>query len=71
MAKNTESTSLVSKVGGLSSGAAGLGLFLTCVSIAYANYMVYFGTEFDWVNTILLIPSTVFVGVVAIYKFVR
>lgn len=53
------------------SGLTGFGLFLVCVSIAYANYMVFFGTEFSVVNTALLAPSTLFVAGLALYKFVR
>lgn len=53
------------------SGVTGFGLFLVCVSIAYANYMVFFGTDFDWINTALLAPSTLFVAALALYKFVK
>jgi hypothetical protein len=52
-------------------GMIGFGLFLVCVSIAYANYMVFFGTDFDWINTALLTPSTIFVAGLALYKFVK
>jgi hypothetical protein len=52
-------------------GFMGFGLFLVCVSIAYANYMVFFGTEFSIVNTLLLTPSTLFVATLALYKFIK
>lgn len=52
-------------------GVTGFGLFLVCISIAYANYMVFFGTNFSVTNTALLAPSTLFVAALALYKFVR
>lgn len=49
------------------SGVAGILLLFVVVSIAYANYVVYFGTE-GWLPKLMLIPSTVFVGVFLFYK---
>ena len=49
------------------SGLAGILLLFVAVSIAYANYVVYFGTE-GLLPKIMLIPSTLFVGVFLFYK---
>ncbi len=51
-------------------GIYGLLILFVCVSIAYANYMVFFGTS-DTISKLMLIPSTLFVGAFAVYKAVK
>lgn len=65
--KATDSTQPAIPVTGL----FGLGLFLVAISIGYANYMVYFGTEFSVANVALLTPSTLFVAALSVYKFIK
>ena len=49
------------------SGLAGIYLLFVSVSIAYANYIVFFGTE-GLLPKLMLIPSTLFVGAFLFYK---
>lgn len=51
-------------------GVAGLAILFVCISIAYANYMVYFGTD-DFVSKLMLLPSTLFVAAFLLYKAVK
>lgn len=53
------------------SGPFGVILFFVSVSILYANYMTFFGMDFNWVNVVLLTPSTLFVVGLILYKFVK
>jgi hypothetical protein len=51
-------------------GWRGVAILFVCVSIAYANYMVYFGTN-DMVSRVMLIPSALFVAIFLLYKAVK
>ena len=53
------------------SGLFGVILFFVSASILYANYMTFFGMDFNWVNIVLLTPSTLFVAGLILYKFVK
>lgn len=48
-------------------GICGIALLFSCISIGYANYVVYFGTE-GLVPKLMLIPSTIFVTMFLIIK---
>jgi len=48
-------------------GLAGLALLFVCISIVYANYVVFFGTT-GLVTKVMLIPSSLFVIAFLIYK---
>lgn len=48
-------------------GPAGIALLFVCVSIGYANYVVFFGTV-GLVPKIMLIPSTAFVALFLVIK---
>lgn len=45
----------------------GIAMLFVCVSIGYANYVVFFGTT-GLIPKIMLIPSTVFVAVFLVIK---
>jgi hypothetical protein len=49
---------------------SGIALLFVCVSIGYANYVVFFGTN-DLVSKIMLIPSSLFVLVFLVHKAVK
>ena len=51
-------------------GIVGLALLFVSVSIVYANYIVFFGTN-DPISKIMLIPSTVFVLTFLVHKAVK
>lgn len=51
-------------------GLSGLALLFVCVSIGYANYVVFFGTT-DLVSKLMLIPSTAFVLLFLVYKAIK
>lgn len=53
------------------SGVWGVLLFFVSVSIIFANYMVFFGSPFSWTTVGLLAPSTAFVALLVLYKFVK
>lgn len=48
-------------------GPFGILILFVCISIAYANYVVYFGTT-GLIPKIMLIPSTLFVGLFLVIK---
>jgi hypothetical protein len=48
----------------------GLGLLFVCISIGYANYVVFFGTS-DLISKLMLIPSTIFALGFLVYKAVK
>lgn len=52
------------------SGAWGVFYLFMCVSVGYANFVVYFGTT-DMVSKIMLIPSTVGVALFLLYKSMK
>lgn len=52
------------------SGIAGVLLLFVCVSIGYANYVVFFGTD-GLIPHLMLIPSTLFVGAFLFYKAIK
>ncbi len=45
----------------------GIAILFVCASIAYANYVVFFGTT-GMIPKIMLIPSTIFVAVFLVIK---
>lgn len=49
-------------------GVFGLFLLFVCGSIVYANYMVFVGLPFSWLNVGLLTPSTLFVAGFLLFK---
>lgn len=51
-------------------GAFGIFLLFVCVSIGYANYIVFFGTS-DPISKFMLIPSTVAVALFLLYKSMK
>lgn len=53
------------------SGIYGVLLFFVSISILYANYMTFFGMDFSWTNVALLFPSTAFVALLVLYKFIK
>lgn len=70
-AKRPATKKPVSKPAGIPvSGWYGLALLFVCISIGYANYMVFFGTD-DLISRIMLIPSTLFVVVFLLLKSVK
>lgn len=48
-------------------GIWGIAILFVCVSIGYANYVVFFGTQ-GLVPKIMLVPSTLFVTAFLILK---
>lgn len=52
-------------------GVAGLALLFVCGSIVYANYMVFVGLPFSIFNTVLLVPSSLFVLGFLVYKALK
>jgi ABC-type Co2+ transport system permease subunit len=52
------------------SGIWGVAILFVCVSIGYANYVVFFGTE-GLTAKLMLIPSTLFVGAFLVFKALR
>lgn len=51
-------------------GAWGIGMLFVCISIGYANYVVFFGTE-GIIPKAMLIPSTLFVAYFLVNKAVK
>lgn len=45
----------------------GVLMLFVCVSVGYANYVVFMGTQ-GYVPKVMLIPSTVFVAAFLVYK---
>lgn len=64
--KQPENTSTTIPVSGL----FGLGILFVAISIGYANYIVFFGTD-DLISKIMLIPSTLFVAVFLLLKALK
>ena len=74
MAKNKKTnkdTSAPEPVKGLPvHGLYGVALLFVSVSIGYANYVVYFGTE-GTMPKIMLVPSTLAVAAFLVYKALK
>lgn len=45
----------------------GVGLLFVAISVGYANYIVFFGTD-GVVPKVMLLPSTIAVGLFLVYK---
>ena len=52
------------------SGIWGVAILFVCISIGYANYTVFFGTE-GWIPKVMLIPSTLFVAAFLAFKAIK
>lgn len=57
-------------VGIPTNGVAGLALLFVSISIAYSNYVVFFGTN-DLISKVMLAPSSAFVIIFLVYKAVK
>ena len=66
----TDITGAIKRQGLPIHGIFGLALLFVCVSIVFANYMVYFGTS-DIVSKLMLLPSTLFVVIFLTIKAVK
>jgi len=51
-------------------GVYGVAILFVCVSILYANYIVFFGTE-GLLSKVVLLPSTLFVAGFLVYKSLK
>jgi hypothetical protein len=52
------------------SGLWGIGMLFVCISIGYANYLVYFGTD-DWLPKLMIVPSTIFIAYFLVTKAIK
>ena len=66
----TDITGAIKRQGLPIHGIFGLALLFVCVSIVFANYMVYFGTS-DMISKLMLLPSTLFVVIFLTIKAVK